>query len=110
MSLTLEEKFALRMIFRGSDPTSVAVLAQLDAMDAKQRKATGVGFFTSIRLAIPLRVIEPRHKDWNFRHRLLSHGGSFMCTIEDPTVLELEAVSHNGDWPHSFHVEDFIES
>lgn len=110
MPLTAEERFALRMLFPGSDATSVAVRAQLDTSQVVDRRETGVGFFTSVRLMAPLPITAQRQWDWNFEHRRLSHGGSFMCWVSDPSHLELEAVAHNGEWPDSFDPDDFKEA
>jgi hypothetical protein len=110
MLLKAEERFALRMLFRGSDATSVAVRAQLETSQVVDRKETGVGFFTSIRLTAPLPITTQHQWDWNFEHCHLSHGGSFMCWISDASLLELEAVAHNGVWPDSFDPDDFRET
>lgn len=110
MQLTAVERFALQMLLRGPDVSSSAVRAQLDRSEVVARKATGVGFFTTIRLTTPLPDIAQRQWDWNFEHRQLSHGGSFMCWLEDSNVIELEAVTHNGDWPDRFDPSDFSEA
>jgi hypothetical protein len=107
MQLTDIERFALQMLFCGQDVASTTVRDQLDTADVITRKATGVGFFTTIRLAIPLSKDAQRQWDWNFEHRHLSHGGSFICWLDDSNVLELEAVIHNGDWPDRFDPNDF---
>lgn len=107
MQLTTEELFALREIFRDVNATSTAIGSQLDQAQAIDRKKTGVGFFTTIRLAMPLQEISQQQWEWNFEHRRLSHGGSFMCWLENAYTLELEAVSHNGNWPEHFNPNDF---
>lgn len=107
MKLTAVELFALRMLFRGSDMTSTAMRDRLNTSEVITRKATGVGFFTTIRLTIPLPSGVQRQWDWNFEHRHLSHGGSFMCWLDNSDVLELEAVTYNGDWPEHFDPDDF---
>lgn len=109
MQLTAVERFALQMLFRGPDVMSAAVRAQLDTLEVVARKATGVGFFTTVHLTTPLINVTQRQWDWNFKHCHLSHGGSFMCWLEDSNVLELEAVVHNGDWPDRFDPDDFTE-
>ncbi|UXZ94146.1 hypothetical protein K3169_17395 [Pseudomonas phytophila] len=107
MSLTNEEEFALQMLFSGQDKVSLAIRLQLKSCAVKARKHTGVGFFTSIALAVTLPVTVQRHWDCNFEHRELSHGGSFMCWIENSSFLELEAVAYNGEWPKKFNSSDF---
>jgi len=109
MQLTAVERFALQMLFRGSDMASTAVRARLDTSEVVTRKATRVGFFTTIHLTTPLPNDAQRQWDWNFEHRHLSHGGSFMCWLDDSDVLELEAVTHNGDWPDHFDPDDFMD-
>jgi hypothetical protein len=107
--LAAVENFALQKLLCGSDVTSAAVRAQLNTSKVVKRKATEVGFFTTIRLAIPLGNVVQHQWDWNFDHRRLSHGGSFMCYIVDSNILELEAVTHNGNWPNYFDPDDFKE-
>jgi hypothetical protein len=98
------------MLFRESDTTSAAIRSQVDELNVAARKATGVGFFSTINLAKPLETIIQRQWDWNFVHSNLSHGGSFMCWIAASGVLELEAVVHNGEWPEHFDPNDFTEA
>jgi hypothetical protein len=109
MPITTEERFALGLLFRESDVTSVAVRIQLDMAEVIERKATGVGFFTTIRLITPLPVTTKRQWDWNFAHSQLSHGGSFICWIDGTNVLELEAVVNDGAWPNDFDPRNFKE-
>jgi hypothetical protein len=110
MQLTTVERFALQMLFRGPDAASSAVRMQLSTSEVVARKATGVGFFTTIRLTTPLPNGAQRQWNWNFEHCHLSHGGSFICWLEDSNILELEAVTHNGDWPDHFDPTDFSEA
>ncbi|MCL2644172.1 MAG: hypothetical protein FWD51_01780 [Betaproteobacteria bacterium] len=109
MQLTAVERFALQMLFREQDMTSTTVRTQLDKLDVVTRKTTEVGFFTTIRPVTSLPNDAQCQWDWNFEHRHLSHGGSFMCWLDDSGVLELEAVTHNGGWPDHFDPNDFSE-
>lgn len=110
MKITGEERFALRMLFRGTDATSIVVRSQLDQLEVTERRETGVGILTTMRLPMRLNNLSQRQWDWNFEHRYLSHGGSFMCWLEDSSVLDLEAVTHSGNWPDRFDPTDFIEA
>jgi hypothetical protein len=109
MQLTAEEKFALRMIFRGLDAISTAVRVQVDTMKVTDRKMTGVGFFTTIHLMMALNNITQYQWDWNFEHKALNYGGSFMCWFDGVNVIELEAVTFDGNWPSYFDQNDFKE-
>ena len=93
MELSKLERFAVSMLFRGSDPFCAAVREGIDAAVVVDRKLTGVGFFATIRLAKPLPADSLQEQwDWNFSHRELSHGGSFMGWREDSDVIGLEAM------------------
>jgi hypothetical protein len=110
MTLTEEERFALEMLLAGSNATSAAIRAQIDSLEVVERRKTGVGFFTTMKPAAPLRGLVQRQWDWTFEHRQLSQGGSFMCWIDDMGNLELEAVVHDGQWPRIFNTGDFKEA
>jgi hypothetical protein len=110
MEMTNEEIFALAMLLKGDDLPSCALREQVNEMRVLERKNTGVGFFTTIRLKKPLGADMQRQWDWNFSHQHLSHGGSFMCWLSGANTLELEAVSHNGNWPREFNAGYFMEA
>ena len=103
------ERFALLMIFHGDDSVSVAVRNQLEELVVLSRSGTGVGFLSTMKLAAPLPDSNIHQRDWNFEHRQLSHGGSFMCWTNNPGSLDLEGVVHYGEWPHNFDASDFRE-
>ncbi|WP_155500186.1 hypothetical protein [Comamonas testosteroni] len=107
MKINSLELFALKMVFNGPGALEKSVCAQLSLIEVISRVDTGVGFFSTFRLQYPLQEISQRQWDWNFAHLNLSHGGSFMCFIESEEIIELEGISHNGNWPKIFNPEDF---
>lgn len=110
MKLNPEERFALIMVFEDNSPLSSEIRTLLDAADVIERKYTGVGFFSIIRFSKPLiELVGNSQWEWNFRHKKLSHGGSFICWFEEKDKIILEAVSHIGKWP-SFNKDDFTEA
>lgn len=106
-----EEKFALKHIFQGAGLIETAVNDGICSADITERTNTVVGFFSTI--AFKERFpddLERFHWDWNFYHKKLPHGGSFMAWYVPPNVIELEAVAHDGDWPIVFNPDDFRSS
>jgi hypothetical protein len=111
MELSAQERFAIAMLFKDSDPFCSAVREGLAAAEVVERKFTGVGFFTTIHFTEPLPTGSERSQwDWNFSHRKLSHGGSFMGWREGTDRIGLEGVSHHGDWPEVFEPLEFSET
>lgn len=109
MQISEIESFALDKIF-GGDEEAVEVLRNVDLAEVVERKETGVGFFAKILLRGNLSPqLEKRQWDWNFSHRKLMHGGSFIAFLEMPNVIELEGVVHSGAWPTIFDPQDFSE-
>src|SRR4051794_20746796 len=102
MQLEPQERFALLMLFAGTDPLATAVRANLVHAQVTERRSTGLGFFTTVKFMAPLPEADRSQWDWNFKHEALTHGGSFISWREDPNTLGLEAVSHHGDWPTQF--------
>ncbi|WP_342052903.1 MULTISPECIES: hypothetical protein [unclassified Cupriavidus] len=109
MRLTAQEQYALSKLFRDDDATSVAIRAQIDGLRAKHRIETKVGFLTRIQLSVPLAGMHRRKWDWTFEHVRLEDGGSFACWLEDENAIELDAVTHGGEWPTHFDAADFRE-
>lgn len=109
MRLTPLEQYALSNLFRDNDAASVALRAQINGLRASQRIETKVGFLTRITLRTPLDSMTRRELDWSFKHSKLEDGGSFACWLEEKGVIELDAVTHGGDWPGRFDVADFRE-
>jgi len=111
MNLTDVEAFALRTIFRDGGSLASEVRDQIDTADVVRREFTGVGFFTAIRLARPIQSIPKlRMHEFNFCHPAFPYGGSFMCTIDAPDLLEIEAVTLGGaSWPDSLDTSMFTE-
>ncbi len=109
MRLSREERYALSKLFQRDEPFSHWILARLDEADVLKRERTGIGFFSTIRFPSVLPESSDRPQwDWNFVHKKLSHGGSFICWVEGRDTIGLEAVSHYGDWP-AFNEDDFAE-
>jgi hypothetical protein len=107
MRPTPEERFALSRIFHEADDFSRAVVSALDRVEVVARESTGVGFFTTLRFPAQLPESKRAQWDWNFTHRALPYGGSFVCWLEGADSLLLEAVAHEGSWPESFQPEEF---
>ena len=111
MQLTKEERFALEKIFHGNTDFEKAIIDRLNSAKVVEREATGVGFFTTIKLSDHLPSNQGRIQwDWGFKHQALTHGGSFMASYEEPDLIQLEAVSHHGEWPSNFDANAFSES
>ncbi len=47
--------------------------------------------------------------DWNFSHKQLPYGGSFIFYKESPNELTLEAVTFDGLWPQKFNETYFSD-
>ena len=101
------ELFALKKIFDAGDELSLSVLSQLEQAEVVEREMTGVGFFATIRLPIPLPTTPIKYREWQFAHKHLAYGGSLMCWFQDPCLLELEAVALVESWPEVFDADDF---
>lgn len=111
MQLTQEERFALEKIFHGNSDFDRAIVEQLHLAEVVERDMTGVGFFTTVRSPVHLPENPVRLQwDWSFEHSELRQGGSFMAAYEEPDIIELEAVSFDGDWPLVFNRNAFSES
>jgi len=104
------ELFALERLFSGAEPICEAIRRGLGGAIVVERSLTGVGFFSTIRFVTSLPESEQRQWDWNFSHSKLPNGGSFMVWREGADVIELEAVSHFGDWPMTFNASDFVDT
>lgn len=110
MELTKEERFAVTMLFRGRSNFELAVLDGLKKAQVSERKFTGVGYFSTILLGFDLPPLAEKNQwNFNFDHKLLDCGGSFIAYCELPSIVELEAVSHDGSWPAAFSPDLFSE-
>jgi len=108
MKLTNEEIFALTMLFGDQKFFDESVISQLDHTEVLERKKTGIGYFTKIKFADPLPdCCDRKIWDWNFSHKDLEYGGSFIAYYDPPNVIELEAVVHDGLWPKDFDKNAF---
>lgn len=111
MKLAEEERFALYKLFGGESEFDLAVISQIENAEVIERRETGVGYFSTIRFSMPLPESKGRLQwDWNFNHRNLKHGGSFIAFYDPPNVIELEAVVHDGGWPMKFDSDAFVEA
>lgn len=104
------EQFAIAKLFGDADSFASAVRDGLASATVTERTWTGVGFFATIRFLRPLPAESSQSQwDWNFLHRALTHGGSFIAWREGPDGIGLEGVSHHGNWPKDFDPADFSE-
>lgn len=110
MKPTNEELFALSKIFFRKDIFDIEITNKLNNIEVIERKNTIVGFFSLIRFKNKLPDVSRRQWDWNFNHRDLKYGGSFMAYFKPPDLIELEAVVHDGNWPINFDPTAFVES
>ncbi len=112
MKLTQEEKFVLAMLFNSDSEFDISVRNQLDDAQVIERSFTGAGFFSTVQFLHPLSGSEDRfYRDWNFDHRKLKHGGSFMAWYKPLDLIELECVTWWEDsWPTEFDSEMFSEA
>ena len=97
-----QDKLALDMIFRDNSPLSSEIKKLLNGAMSTNREETGVGFYSTIKLDIPLEQV-PNIKMWQFTftHPSFPEGGNYMCSIVSEDELELEAVTLGGaDWPN----------
>lgn len=103
MKLGNEEIFAMSMLFGDSRLFEESIIQQLDRAEVLERTETGVGYFTQIRLENHLPdCFNRKIWDWNFNHKDLQYGGSFIAYYSPPNLIELEAVAHDGLWPTRF--------
>lgn len=103
-----EEHFALMKIFGNQTNFDNAISSQLDHTEVLERKETGIGYFTKIQFANPLPdCFDGKIWDWNFNHKDLKYGGSFIAYYDPPNVIELVAVVHDGLWPKEFDKNAF---
>jgi hypothetical protein len=104
-----EEEFALRRIF-ANHPTMNAFIQRLLPTAEVVRERSSVGFFATFTFLEPLPDTSENQWDWNFKHRKMQGGGSFVCWREGPDALGLEGVSLVNSWPASFEPADFTET
>lgn len=111
MMLCEQEVLALELIFRSDDELSAAIKQRIEGAESVDREKTGVGFFSKIKLRLPLdNIPEIRMWDYNFSHPDFPHGGSFMCSVVSENELELEAVAFGGaHWPNPSSLAKFEE-
>lgn len=111
MRPTNEELFALTKLFPGAEPVDIAVAASAREASVIERTFTDGGGFSTIKFASPLPPTDGSlQRDWNFSHRDLEYGGSFMAALVYPDVIELEFVAHVESWPTGFDPNAFLES
>ncbi|MBB6580124.1 hypothetical protein HNP33_004255 [Comamonas odontotermitis] len=110
MKLTNEEKFALMKLFGGNTDFDIAVISQLDRAEVLERKETGVGYFSTIKLMDSIQnFTNINERSWNFNHKFLKYGGLFIAFCDPPNLIELEAVVHDGLWPKKFDEKLFSD-
>ncbi len=109
--LRQQEILALKQIFRDGNKLSSAIKDRIDEAVSIDWEETGVGFYSTIRLNVPLdKLPDVRMWEYNFSHPDFPYGGSFMCTVVSESELELEAVTLGGAaWPRHMDPEQLRE-
>lgn len=102
LMLNDQETKALELIFNGTLPIEVEMRRRIQCLKIIVREATGVGFYTTMRLTPPLDTLpDVLVKDITFNHPSFRYGGKFMCWFISNREIELEAVTLGGSilWP-----------
>ncbi|MDH0868216.1 hypothetical protein [Mitsuaria sp. GD03876] len=111
MAITDEEVFALAKLFARSSTLDIAINSAAHEAEVIERLATECGLFSTLRFPFHLpRTDGSLQRDWDFSHRDLEHGGSFLASLAYPDVVELEFVAHVEPWPNGFDPSAFQES
>lgn len=105
-SILDEEKFCLRNVLLNEPDLSEFVDRNLASATVVRRRSQA-GFFATVTFREVLPETARAQWDWDFKHRGMSNGGSFICWREDPSALGLEAVAFDDDWPARFDPYDF---
>jgi hypothetical protein len=97
-----QDKVALQVLFRGSDPLSRAIASRIATARSHDRDENPSGFYSSIVLAQPLDELSgDLVREVRFRHPQFPNGGSYMCSIVSATELDVEAEAAGGaPWPN----------
>lgn len=110
MTLTEEERFAIVKLFSGQEDFCSEVMKNLNNLEVLARNQTIVGYFSTIKFLVPLKNNPLQLQwDWNFNHKKLKYGGSFIASFESPDIIELEAIANMDVWPGLFLESDFSE-
>lgn len=111
MIITDEEVFALAKLFAKPSPLDIAINSVAHEAEVIERLTTEGGLFSTVKLPFDLPQTDGSlQRDWNFSHRDLEHGGSFIASVVYPDIIELEFVAHVERWPRAFDPGAFQEA
>ncbi len=110
-TLTPLEQAVLEKILSGESARYHVLRYQIPASRVRERKMTGVGFFTrfSIPDDIPKLPDEATFQIGGVGANIndLEHGAGFVLFVEDGQIETLEGYTYDEPWPrnvHSFHL------
>ncbi|RDT50005.1 hypothetical protein DXF93_27580 [Escherichia coli] len=106
MKLTDEERFVLLFTLQ----SDITVLnAALSTDEVVERKRTGVGFFSTVKVSMTTEFQKSKKRYWeqSFNHQKLPYGGCFMISVGNENCLEIEAIAYESEWPEPFIENEF---
>lgn len=105
------EKSVLEKLLAGKSEMYQILQKQLYALRVKERKMTGVGFFTRFSFPDDVRKLPGRETfdigDVSAELQNLKHGAGFVLFIDDGLINMLEGFTYDEPWPHdisNFHL------
>lgn len=106
MKLTNEERFALTFTLQ-SNPTVLNAALSMD--EVVERKKTGVGFFSTVKVSKEVNVQNSKERYWErgFNHLKAPYGGCFMIFVGRENSLDIEAIVYESEWPEPFIEDEF---
>ncbi|MGH6856058.1 MAG: hypothetical protein ACRECP_00045 [Methylocella sp.] len=110
-TLTLLEQAVLKKLLSGESERNRILQKQICAMRVKERKMTGVGFFTRFSMPddVPKLPDEASFQidDVSADINGISHGAGFLLFVKQGAIYKLEGYTYDEPWPqnvHSFHL------
>jgi hypothetical protein len=99
------EEAVLAKLVEGEHGTLVTLKDQLRDIEVLERKLTGVGFFTTLRVSPVARRLTSR-RSFRFGDVIaqmsgLRHGAGFVLFVDDGVITGLEGYTFDEQWPQS---------
>jgi hypothetical protein len=104
MPLEPLEEAVLQKLLDGDHPVLTALRRQLSGLEVKERRLTGVGFFTvfSMNVGAPPALVPPGGSPFGDVEATISgmkHGAGFLLWLSNGRIQSLEGYSYDEPWP-----------
>jgi hypothetical protein len=105
MPLEPLEEAVLQKLLDGNHPVLAALRRQLAGLEVKERRLTGVGFFTvfSTTEGVPPAAVPPGGSPFGDVEATISgmeHGAGFLLWLSNGRIEKLEGYSYDEPWPY----------